>query len=470
MQYLIVMFGAMRAGLIVINVNPLYTADELIYQLNDADVDTLVVLENFAHTVQVALPKIRLKHIIVTEVGDLFPLPMRVLVNVVVKYIKRMVPAWKIPHVISLRHALREGQSLSLTRVELTGDDTAYLQYTGGTTGVSKGAILTHRNMIANVEQAAAWIKPKLTVGQEIIVTALPLYHIFSLTANSLVFLKYGALNVLITNPRDIDRFIADLRKVPFTAFTGVNTLFNALLNHRHFKKIDFNHLKISLGGGMAVQRDVAERWKQVTGCTLAQAYGLTEASPAVTINCLNLKEFNGSIGLPLPSTDISIRDNEGHELPVGEAGELCIKGPQVMKSYWNKPEETQKVFSDDGWLYTGDVAKMDEQGFIYLVDRIKDLIVVSGFNVYPNEVEDVIATHAGVLEVGVIGVPHDHSGEAVAAFIVRKDPNLDEKTIKQHCRKHLTAYKIPKKILFIDEIPKTAVGKILRRALRDKL
>lgn len=468
LQYLVVMFGAMRAGLTVVNVNPLYTKDELVHQLNDADAAVLVVLANFAHTVEEALPELKTKHIITTEIGDCFPFIKRHLINFIVRRVKKMVPAYHIPHAISFRECLNEGASKKHTPIELNGDDIAYLQYTGGTTGVAKGAILTHRNMIANVEQASAWIDQVLEPGKEIVITALPLYHIFSLTANSLTFLKLGALNVLITNPRDLPNFLKELKKIPFTAFSGVNTLFNAMMNRPEFFAIDFSHLKITLGGGMAVQSDVANRWHEKTGNLIIQAYGLTEASPAVTINPFNLEEFNGSIGLPIPSTEVSIRDDEGNELPVGEVGELCVQGPQVMQGYWNMPKETEHVFYPDHWLRTGDVAKLDEDGFVYIVDRIKDMIIVSGFKVYPNEVEEVLANHPDVNEVGVAATIDDRGQEIVTAFVVKGNPELNEAAIIDYAREHLTAYKVPKRVKFLDELPKTNVGKILRRALRE--
>ena len=404
-----------------------------------------------------------------TEIGDLFSFPKSFIVNAVVRYVKKMVPKWNIPNATTFNSTLKAGHRLKLAPVTITGDDLAYLQYTGGTTGVAKGAELTHRNMIANIEQAAAWFKPVMKEGEEIIVTALPLYHIFSLTGNCWTFIRAGALNILITNPRDIPEFIKEISKAKFTAITGVNTLFNAMMNHPTFKNIDFSNLRLVVGGAMAVQRVVAERWQKLTGAPLLEGYGLTETSPLVSVVPLNATEYTGSIGLPAPSTDVSIRDKVGNELGIGERGELYIKGPQVMKGYWKRPDETAKVLSEDGWLRTGDVATIDEKGFLRIVDRIKDMIVVSGFNVYPNEVEDVIAHHPGVLEVGVVGVPHEVSGEMVKAFIVKKDPDLQVESIIAHCRQHLTAYKIPKRVEFREELPKSPIGKILRRELRDK-
>lgn len=471
LQYPVALFAILRAGYIVVNTNPLYTTDELTHQMNDSGAEAIIVLDNFAYTLQKALPAIpKLKHVIITQIADLFSPVKRFVVNMIVKHIKKMVPAYKIPHAVAFNYALLEGSQSTLHHVELNHSDIAFLQYTGGTTGVAKGAILTHGNLVSNVLQAYVWIAPLgITDGQEIIVTALPLYHIFSLTANCLTFLKIGAKNILITNPRDVTRFVNDIKNSKFTVLTGVNTLYNSLLNHPQFKNVDFSHLKLSLSGGMALQKSVSLKWTEVTKTRVLEAYGLSETSPAVTINPMYLDGYNGSIGLPLPSTDISIRDDDGKEVSIGSSGELCIKGPQVMPGYWNRPDETALVFTKDGYLKTGDIAKMDEQGFFYLVDRKKDMIVVSGFNVYPNEVEQVIGLHPGVLEIGVVGVMDDDSGERVKACIVRKDPNLTKEQVIAHCREHLTAYKIPKIVEFYDELPKTNVGKILRRALKVK-
>lgn len=466
LQYPIAMFGALRAGLIVVNINPLYTARELEYQLNDSEIQTLLVVANFAHTVQKVLSTTSLKNIIVTQIGDCFSFPKSMIVNWVVKHIKKMVPPWEIPGAISFNHALKEGQKKFFQRVNVTGDDIAYLQYTGGTTGIAKGAMLTHRNMVANLEQAAAWVKPELQPGKEIVITALPLYHIFSLTANCLLFFKIGALNVLITNPRDIPAFIRELKRYKFTAITGVSTLFNALLNNPEFSKLDFSSLRIALGGGMPILHSVAERWQKVTHSVLLEAYGLTEACPAVCINPLNLPSYNGTVGLPVSSTDISIRDENENELPFNTPGELWVKGPQITKGYWKRDEETKEAIHD-GWLRTGDIATIDENGFVRIVDRKKDMILVSGFNVYPNEIEDVIASLPGVKEVAVVGVMRK-TGETVKAFVVRRDPNLTIEKIKEFCRDQLTTYKIPKEIEFRDELPKTYVGKILRRELKE--
>lgn len=467
LQYPIAVFGGFLAGLTIVNVNPLYTVTELVHQLNDSGAEAIIVLANFAHTLEQALPKTKIKHVIITQLGDLIPFPKGQIVNLVVKYVKKMIPDWNISHAIMFKAALASGKNRTLTPVTVTGDDIAFLQYTGGTTGVAKGAILTHRNMIANLLQAGVWIS-SVCKQDETIITALPLYHIFSLTANLLMFMELGALNVLITNPRDIPNFIKDLKRYKFSVITGVNTLFNALLNNPQFSSVDFSHLKLTLGGGMAVQKAVAERWQQTTGCPLLEAYGLTETSPAVCINPFNLDHYNGSIGLPIPSTLISIRDENNNELGINEPGELCVKGPQVMRGYWNNPAETEKVFTPDGWLRTGDIATVDEEGFVRIVDRKKDMIIVSGFNVYPNEVEAVIASHPGVLEAAVIGLPDNFTGETIKAVIVKKDPALTKEEIIAFCRKHLTAYKIPKVVEFRSELPKSNVGKILRRALRD--
>ena len=468
LQYPVSVFGTLRAGLTVVNVNPLYTPRELEHQLNDSGAETIVILENFAHVLANVLPRTKVKNIIVTGIGDLLGGLRSMLVNFVVRKVRKMVPAWHLPGHIRYNDALKLGARQDLQPVAVGHEDIAFLQYTGGTTGISKGAMLLHRNIIANMLQARAWINPAVHLGEEVIVTALPLYHIFSLTANLMVFTEIGALNVLITNPRDIAGFIKDMKKYKVTTITGVNTLFNALLNHPDFATVDFSTWRLTLGGGMAVQKSVAERWKQVTGVILAEAYGLTETSPAACMNPLSITEYTGSIGLPISSTDVQIRDANGNELPTGEAGELCIRGPQVMKGYWNCPEETARVLDADGFLATGDMAIMNEQGFIKLVDRKKDMILVSGFNVYPNEIEDVVAAMPGVLEVACIGVPDEHSGEAVKIFVVKKDPALSHAQIIDYCRQNLTGYKVPRQIEFRDELPKTNVGKILRRALRD--
>lgn len=468
LQYPVALFGVLRAGMTAVNVNPLYTPRELEHQLNDSKAEAIVILSNFASTLAKVRQKTSVKHVVVTQIGDMLGFPKSMIVNFVVKYVKKMVPAWSIPDALPMRDALGRGSGMTFTKPEIAVDDVAFLQYTGGTTGVSKGAMLTHRNISANVAQARAWIGANLEPGNEIIITPLPLYHIFSLTANCLVFSSLGALNVLITNPRDIPGFVAELTKWKFTSMTAVNTLFNALLNNDDFRGLDFSHFKLALGGGMAVQRAVAERWKEVTGTPLVEAYGLTETSPAAVMNPLTVKDYTGFIGLPISSTNVSIRSDDNEELPTGEAGELCIKGPQVMKGYLNRPEETEKVLSSDGWLKTGDVAVINDEGYLKIVDRKKDMILVSGFNVFPNEIEDVVASHPGVLEVAAIGVPDEKSTEAVKLFVVRKDPNLDKDALIAFCRENLTGYKRPKHIEFRDELPKSNVGKILRRALRD--
>lgn len=470
LQYPVALYGILRAGMTVVNVNPLYTATELTHILNDSGAETIIILANFASVLQEALPKTKIKNVIVTEIGDLFPQPKGWLVNTVVKYVKKMVPNWHIANVINFKTALKIGHDLSYDRPTLQQEDVAFLQYTGGTTGVSKGTILTHKNLLANLLQMIAWLKPSMAAHQnEIIVTALPLYHIFSLTINCLSFTLLGGHNILITNPRDIPHFIKEIKKSKFTAISGVNTLFNALLNHPEFKTIDFSHLQISIAGGMALHRIVAEKWQKVTGCPMIEGYGLTESSPVVTANPLDIEQYTGSIGLPLPSTDISVRDDANNELGFNEAGELCVKGPQVMSGYWNNPTETASIFTADGWLRTGDIVKVNDAGYVFIVDRKKDMIIVSGFNVYPNEVEEVIAKCPGVQEVAVIGVSDQHSGEVVKAFIVRNDPTLTEEQIIEFCHQSLTRYKVPKQIEFRDELPKTNVGKILRRALREQ-
>jgi long-chain acyl-CoA synthetase len=467
LQNPIAIFAILRAGFTVVNTNPLYTPRELKHQLTDSGAKAIIAMENFCHTLDEVIADCPIQHVITTQLGDLLRFPKSLIVNLVVKYVKKMVPAFALPQSISFKDALRRGSEQPHKAVPVNHDDIAFLQYTGGTTGVAKGAMLTHGNMTANMQQASAWIRGAVSENEEVIITALPLYHIFSLTANCLTFMKFGALNYLITNPRDMPGFVKELQGLRFTALTGVNTLFNGLMNTPGFDQIDFSNLKLSLGGGMAVQKPVAERWQKLTGSPLLEAYGLTETSPAACINPLNLSEYNGSIGLPVPSTEVSVQDDEGNLLAQGEIGELCVRGPQVMKGYWQKPKETAKVLSSNGWLKTGDVAQMDEMGFFRIVDRLKDMILVSGFNVYPNEIETVIAGHEGVLEVGVIGEPDAESGEVVKAVIVKKDPALDAAAIIAHCREHLTGYKIPKKIEFRDELPKSNVGKILRRELR---
>lgn len=468
LQYPVCLFGTLRAGCTVVNCNPLYTPRELEHQLGDSGAEVIVVLENFAHVLQEVVSRTSIRRIVTTQLGDMLGLIKGSLVNLVVKHVKKMVPAWSLRDARSLSQVLAAGAGSDFSPMALGHGDVAFLQYTGGTTGVSKGAMLTHGNIVANVLQAKAWLNPFLGGGNQIVITALPLYHIFALTANCLTFLTLGATNVLIVNPRDIPGFIKELAKYKFTAITGVNTLFNALLNHPDFARLDFSHLQVALGGGMAVQKAVAERWKQATGKTLIEAYGLTETSPAVTINPLDLVEFNGSIGLPVPSTEVTIRDDAGRDQASGQAGELCVRGPQVMAGYWRRPEETAKVMMTDNFLRTGDIAVIDEKGFVRIVDRKKDMILVSGFNVYPNEVEDVVAMHPGVLEVAAVGVPDERTGEAVKVFIVKRDPALTAEAVIAHCRENLTAYKVPHQVEFRADLPKTNVGKILRRALKE--
>jgi len=468
LQYPVALFGALRAGIVVVNVNPLYTARELRHQLEDSGTTTILVLENFAHVVEECLADTPLRTVITTRMGDLLPFPKSLIVNLVVKYVKHLVPAYRIADTLTFSEALTQGASAQLEPVALGHADLAFLQYTGGTTGVAKGAMLSHGNMVANVEQAVAWIGPYLSSGSEIVITALPLYHIFALTGNCFSFVKIGGLNHLITNPRDMPGFVRELSQVRFTGITGVNTLFNGLLNTPGFADVDFSSLKMCIGGGMAVQASVAKRWKETTGSTLLEAYGLTETSPTVTINPFDLEAFNGSIGLPVPSTECCIRDDDGDLLGVGETGELCVRGPQVMAGYWERPDETQACLDADGWLKTGDVARFDEDGFIYLVDRKKDMINVSGFNVYPSEIEEVVSSHPDVLEVGAIGVPDDQTGEAVKVVVVKRSPGLTRESLEAHCRENLTAYKCPKHVEFAVELPKSNVGKILRRELRE--
>jgi len=469
LQNPIAIFAILRAGLVVVNTNPLYTTRELKHQLNDSGAKAIIIVENFAHVLEKVIGETRVEHVITTKMGDLLSPLKGFVINTVVKYVKKMVPAFRLKKAVKFNKALKLGAQHRFQTVSTNHDDIAFLQYTGGTTGVSKGAVLTNRNMVANMLQASAWIDNYIGHDRGIIITALPLYHIFSLTANCLTFMYYGWCNYLITNPRDINGFVKELKGVDFNVLTGVNTLFNGLLNHPDFKSLDFSHFQFALGGGMAVQRGVAERWKEVTGTTLIEAYGLTETSPAACINPMDLKEFNGKIGLPISSTEVSIQDDDWNELAQGEQGEICIRGPQVMRGYWARPKETSSILSNDGWLHTGDIGFMDNNGFIQIVDRKKDMVLVSGFNVFPNEVEDVIASHPGVLEVGVIGKPDEHSGEVVMAIVVKKDPSLTEEALRDYCRESLTSYKVPKSIVFTDELPKTNVGKILRRELRDQ-
>ncbi len=468
LQYPVCLFGALRAGYTVVNTNPLYTPRELEHQLSDSGAEVLVVVENFAHTVQEVVHRTPVRQVVVTSIGGMLGWK-GLLVDFVLRHIKRMIPAWSLPRSMPLAEALDEGRRRELERVPITHDDIAFLQYTGGTTGIAKGAMLLHRNIVANLLQASAWVKPSLGEVRHVILTPLPLYHIFSLTANCLVFMTLGAQNVLITNPRDIPGFVREMSRHRFTGITGVNTLFNALLNNAAFARLDFSSLRLTLGGGMAVQKAVAERWKKVTGVPLIEAYGLTETSPAATMNPLDLPEYNGAIGLPIPSTDVVLRDDAGHDVPLGDPGEICIKGPQVMAGYWHRSDETAKVLDADGWLATGDIGVMDERGFVRIVDRKKDMILVSGFNVYPNEIESVVVMHAGVLECAAIGVPDSKSGEAVKLFVVRRDQSLSAEALLAHCREQLTGYKCPRYVEFRAELPKSNVGKILRRELRDE-
>ena len=467
LQYPIALFGILRAGLIAVNVNPLYTPRELEHQLKDAGCKAIVIYANSASVLEKIIAATPVKTVILTEIGDMLKFPKNYIVNFVIKNVKKMVPPFNISNAINFKECLSKGNADKFKKVDVKLEDTAFLQYTGGTTGVAKGAVLTHKNIVANMLQARAWIKNLITDGKEIIITPLPLYHIFSLTANCFIFNSVGALNVLITNPRDIPGFVKELKKWKFTAITGVNTLFNGLLNNEEFKKLDFSHLKVSLGGGMAVQKAVAERWKQVTGRPLIEAYGLTETSPAACINPMTLKDYNGLIGLPLPSTEVEIKDDNGKSMPIGEIGEICIRGPQVMAGYYNRPDETAKVMTRDGYFKTGDLGYMDEQGYTKIVDRKKDMILVSGFNVYPNELEDVIAQHPKVLECAAIGMPDEKSGEVVKVFIVKKDDSLSKDEVMKFCRDNLTSYKVPKIVEFRNELPKSNVGKILRKDLR---
>ncbi len=465
LQYPVAIFGSFLAGLTIVNTNPLYTAPEVSHQLSDAGAKAIVILENFANTLEKAKSQLpELKHIIVTNVGDLFPWPKKTLINIVIKYWKKMIPEYCLPEAVPFHKAIHHG--FKYQNVIMEPKDLAFIQYTGGTTGVSKGAMLTHRNMVANIMQASSWILPEGFGQDDRIVTALPLYHVFSLTANLFTFFYLGAKNLLITNPNDVKSFIQQISQFQMTAFTGVNTLFNVLLHHKDFNKIDFSKLKLTLSGGMALQASVAQKWNELTHTPILEAYGLTETSPAVCINPLYIKEYNGSIGLPLASTEISLRDNEENEVPFGQPGELCVKGPQVMLGYWQNPEETEHVFCKDGYLKTGDIANINDKGMVYLIDRKKDMILVSGFNVYPNEVEQVIGMLPGVLEVGVIGVKVDEGSEKVKACIVKTDTNLSAEDVRQHCKKYLTPYKVPKIVEFYDTLPKSNVGKILRRSL----
>ncbi len=467
LQYPVTLFGALKAGLIIVNTNPMYTARELRHQLVDSGAKAIVVVENFASVLASVLDEVPLEHVITTGVGDLLDFPKSLMVNFVLRHIKKSIPKWFLPGSEKFQDVLDKGAKLPLRPVNITFEDVAFLQYTGGTTGVAKGAMLTHRNIVANLLQSRTWLA-QMDNSQEIIITALPLYHIFALTANCLTFIYLGGSNVLITDPRDMPGFVKELSHHPFTALTGVNTLFNALLHTDGFAELDFSSLKMTLGGGMAVQKAVAEQWKQVTGVTLLEAYGLTETSPAACINPVTLEDYNGYIGLPISSTEAAIKSDDGQFLAAGETGELCIRGPQVMKGYWQRPNATDEVLDADGWLHTGDIAIMTEDGYFKIVDRKKDMILVSGFNVYPNEIEDVLALHPKVLEVAAIGVPDERSGEAVSVFVVKKDASLTKEELITFCTENLTGYKRPRYIEFMDDLPKSNVGKILRRELRN--
>jgi long-chain acyl-CoA synthetase len=467
LQYPVALHGILRAGLTVVNVNPLYTARELEHQMKDSGAKAIVIFANSAHILEKVISKTEIKHVMVTEIGNMLKFPKNYIVNFVIRHVKKMIPPFNLPEARMFIDCVVKGNPTAYRRPEIRLDDIAFLQYTGGTTGVAKGAMLTHRNIVSNIFQAGGWLRNFVTEGKEIMITPLPLYHIFSLTANCLFYGYIGGLNILITNPRDIPGFVKELAKWKFTAITGVNTLFNGLLNNPEFKNLDFSHLKLTLGGGMAVQKVVAERWKQVTGVPLIEAYGLTETSPAACINPMTLKDYNGFIGLPIPSTEVEIKDDNGKTIPLGEIGEICIRGPQVMAGYWNRPEETAKVMTPDRFFKTGDLGFMTEDGFVKIVDRKKDMILVSGFNVYPNELEDVICSHEKVLEAAAIGVPDEKSGEVVKIFVVKKDDTLTQEELMKFCRENLTSYKVPKSIEFRKELPKTNVGKILRKDLR---
>lgn len=469
LQYPIALFGILQAGLVAVNTNPLYTPRELEHQLKDSGATTIIVLENFANTLELVLPRTQIKHVIVASVGEMFGFFKGTLMNFVLRKIKKMVPEYRISGAIPFQTTLKEGAAHTFRPVTLTREDTALLQYTGGTTGVAKGAVLSHGNICANMLQAKEWIKNQLREGKETVIAALPLYHIFALTVNLMIFTNAGSKIILITNPRDMKGFIGELKKERISVFIGVNTLFNGMVNQPDFATVDFSNLRLTLGGGMATQKAVAEKWKKITGTPIVEAYGLTEASPGVCCNPLNIETYSGGIGLPVPSTEVELRDANGKEVGIGQPGELWVRGPQVMKGYWNRPEETAKTIDARGFLETGDIAVMDEKGWLKLVDRKKDLIVVSGFNVYPNEIEEVISHNDKVMEVACIGVPNEKTGEALKVFVVKKDPSLTKEELIEFCRTELTAYKVPKDIEFRDELPKSNVGKILRRELREQ-
>lgn len=468
LQYPVALFGAMRAGLIVVNINPLYTAKEMEHQINDSGAKAIIILSNFAFNLEKIIKNTPIKTTIITNIGDMLGGLKGGITNFVVKNVKKMVPSYNLPTAIKWGEVMKKGSSSTYKRPVVDINDVAFLQYTGGTTGVSKGAMLTHRNMISNMEQIREWMKPKLVENDEIVITALPLYHIFALTVNCFAMLTIGAKNILITNPRDMKSFCKDLKKYPFSVLTGVNTLFNGLLNQEAFQKLDFSKLKITVAGGMALQHTVADKWKSLTGVPIAEGYGLTETAPVTSCNCIDNTERIGTIGIPVCNTEIGLFDEEGKQVQQGERGEIWIKGPQVMKGYWERPDETAKVFEGE-WFKSGDVGVMEEDGFFKIVDRIKEMILVSGFNVYPNEVEDVIASHPKVLEVGVIGVPHPKSNECVKAFVVKNDDSLTPEEVIAHCREHMTSYKIPREVEFKTELPKSPIGKILRRILKEE-
>ena len=469
LQYPVALVGALRAGLVVVNTNPLYTVRELRHQLVDSGARAIVVLENFGHVLEECIEDTEVEHVVVTGLGDMLGFPKSALVNFVVRHVKKLAPRFRIDGAVRWGDALASGRGKATGEVELGGEDVAFFQYTGGTTGVSKGAMLTHRNMVASVLQADGFLRPFAHEGEEVVITALPLYHIFALAVNGLLYMRFGALNVLITNPRDMPGFVKTLKGVRFTVITGVNTLFNGLMNTAGFSELDFSPLRISVGGGMAVQSAVAERWKEMTGIALLEGYGLTETSPCACMNPLHFEDYTGSVGVPMPSTECRVVDDAGNALPVDTPGEICIRGPQVMRGYWNRPEETAAVLDEAGWLRTGDIAEMDSNGFFRIVDRKKDMILVSGFNVYPNEIEEVVSQHPEVLEVGAIGVADELSGEAVKIVVVKRSPGLTEESLRAYCEEHLTGYKRPRHIEFADDLPKTNIGKILRRELRDR-
>jgi long-chain acyl-CoA synthetase len=467
LQYPIALFAAMRLGIIVVNVDPLYTPRELIHQLNDARVETILFLENFGDTVAEAIPKTQLKRVISTKVGDCLNFPSSIVINSVLRYVKKAIPKFNIPKLMSFKKALKSGDSSRVVDAELNHEDILFLQYTGGTTGVAKGAILTHGNLVANMLQSRVWIGSTLTAGKDVIVAPLPIYHIFSMTANILTMMSLGCTNLLITNPKDFAGFVKILKKNKFHSITGVNTLYRKLMNVDDFKDVDFSSLKLTLSGGMSVTRDVADDWKKITGTPIIEAYGLTETSPAATINPLDLKEYNGFIGLPLPSTLIQIKDEDDNDLGIDAEGELCIKGPQVTKGYWKRPDESKKAFTKDGYFRTGDYATINAKGYIKILDRKKDMILVSGFNVFPNEIEAILMLHPDIVEAAAIAMPYASSGEAVKVFIVKRNESVTEKVVNAYCREQLTAYKCPKEIVFMDELPKSNVGKVLRKNLR---